>query len=377
VCSSDLALAAQGSFPIVVYAPGGSAPWYDNYALAEKLAAEGYIFLASRSRGLRHPDVSLDVDGIENEVRDLEKLYETALSLPGADPTRVAVIGRSWGAVPAVVFAQRNFQTDALVSLDGTISYNMDQLLEDYPKLPRGEEFRVPLAIMVGLGRSSRATPIDRTHYFENVKLADAHHLDYANLPHVGFSSAFLDRYYRGATEPAEIEGDGLVVDGYAQMTTDVVDFLNVYVKDASAAPAWASDKTRTIASQINGPPLPSWDDFTRTAFDFGIEAVDALCEETFAKNPEHRMFNVWTLNRIIAEFAIRGDYATAELFAIFALKHYEDKAVLHVTRGRALFLAGNNDAALASFDAALSMDEGNREATLLKARLLASQSLN
>jgi len=362
---------ASGSFPIVVYAPGSSASWHDNYALAETLAAEGYIVLATRSRGLRHPDMSLDVNGIESEVRDLEQLYETAISLPGADPTRVAAIGRSWGAVAAVVFAHRNHQTDALVSLDGTISYNMDQLLEAYPHLPRGEELSVPSMIAVGLRRSSGATAIDRTHYFDEVTQVDVHHVDYADLPHGGFSSGFLDRYYRDVTDPDKIESARAIVGSYDRMVADVVQFLDSYVKSEPSAPAWFGDEARTVDSRLNGPRLPGFDDFSRTVFDFGLDTAVELYEETLATDPEHRMFNVWTLNRIIAEFAARGDYETAEAFAAFALDRYEDKAVLHVTRGRARYLAGHADGAQASFDAALALDAGNREATLLKALLL------
>ena len=61
----------------------------------------------------------------------------------------------------------------------------------------------------------------------------------------------------------------------------------------------------------------------------------------------------------------------TAEACAVFALDRYEDKAVLHVTRGRTRYLAGDADGARASFDAALALDAHNREATLLKALLL------
>ena len=86
-------------------------------------------------------------------------------------------------------------------------------------------------------------------------------------------------------------------------------------------------------------------------------------------------MFNVWTLNRIIAEFTIRGDYETAEAFATFALDRYDDKAVLHVTRGRARYLAGDDDGALASFDAALNLKANNQEAMALKTRVLERQS--
>ncbi len=361
---------ASGSFPIVVYAPGSSASWHDNYALAEILAAKGYIVLATRSRALRHPDMSMDVNGIESEVRDLEQLYETAISLPGADPTRVAAIGRSWGAVAAVVFAHRNHQTDALISLDGTISYNMDQLLEAYPQLPRGEELSVPSLIAVGLQRPSGATAIDRTHYFDEVTQVDVHHLDYADLPHAGFSAGFLDRYYRGVTDADEIESGRAVVGSYDRMMGDVVQFLDGYVKSEPSAPAWSSDEVRTVASRLNGPRLPGFDDFSRTVFDFGLDTAVALYEEALAIDREHRMFNAWSLNRIIAEFSARGDYEAAEACAAFALDRYEDKAVLHVTRGRAQYLAGDVDGARASFSAALVLNADNREATLLKALL-------
>ena len=95
-----------------------------------------------------------------------------------------------------------------------------------------------------------------------------------------------------------------------------------------------SSDEVRTVASRLNGPRLPGFDDFSRTVFDFGLDTAVALYEEALATDPEHRMFNAWSLNRIIAEFSARGDYEAAEACV------------------------------------ALALNAGNREATLLKALL-------
>lgn len=269
-----------------------------------------------------------------------------------------------------MVFAHRNFLTDAFVSLDGTISYNMDQLLEAYPQLPVGKSVNVPALIAVGLNRSENATPIDRSHYFELVDRADVYHADYQHLPHWGFSSMLIDRNVRASATSSEPGPAQNIRRSYEVMLDDVREFLDAYVKSDSRDPQWAESALHIVAARRNGLALPSFDDFSRAAFDDGPEAAMSLYRETNKTASEHRMFNAWSLNRIMAEYIMRGDYALAIMFSEFALSQYEDRPFLYVTVARAYWISAHSEKALRALDAALELAPEDQSALALKARI-------
>ena len=115
------ARAIQGSFPVVVYAPGFSGSAVENADLCEYLASHGYIVLSSASLGAHRRTPALTVDGLETQARDISWLIGHASTLPQADTTRVAVAGFSWGGLSNVVAAARDRRIRALVSLDGSL----------------------------------------------------------------------------------------------------------------------------------------------------------------------------------------------------------------------------------------------------------------
>ena len=115
------ARAANGSFPVVIYAPSFSASAIENTDLCEFLASHGYIVLAGPSLGARTRQMTSDLDGLEAQAGDIAWLIGHAASLPQADTNKVAVVGFSWGGLSNVLAAAKDQRIQAIVSLDGSV----------------------------------------------------------------------------------------------------------------------------------------------------------------------------------------------------------------------------------------------------------------
>ena len=110
-----------GKFPIVIYAPSFSANAIENADLCEYLASHGYIVLASASLGPRSRSMTLDLEGLESQVADIGFLIAQAHTMAQADPSRIAVVGFSWGGLANAMAAAKDDRIGALVSLDGSM----------------------------------------------------------------------------------------------------------------------------------------------------------------------------------------------------------------------------------------------------------------
>jgi dienelactone hydrolase len=118
--SRDVA-AADGKFPVVIYAPSFGATATENVDLCEYLASHGYIVIASRSLGAHSKSMTTDLEGLETQAGDIAFLIGQAHAIPQADMSRIAVVGYSWGGLANVLAAARDDRIRALVSLDGSV----------------------------------------------------------------------------------------------------------------------------------------------------------------------------------------------------------------------------------------------------------------
>jgi dienelactone hydrolase len=115
---------APGRFPIVLLAQGMGGAVPDQAALGESLASHGYVVATTPSpvRLGARMESEADVPAMADEqARDLEVALSVVAPRGVADPSRVAAIGYSFGARPALVLAGRHPAWRALVSLDGGI----------------------------------------------------------------------------------------------------------------------------------------------------------------------------------------------------------------------------------------------------------------
>lgn len=121
--------AAEGKFPVVVYAPSYQASSIENFALCEYLASHGYVVISSPSRGAenRFFEGGTPKD-LETQARDIEFLIKEVQKLPYVDVKHMATMGFSFGGLSNVLSQMRNENIKAIVSLDGSIKYQFDTL---------------------------------------------------------------------------------------------------------------------------------------------------------------------------------------------------------------------------------------------------------
>jgi dienelactone hydrolase len=117
------AKAADGRYPVLIYAPSDSSVSWENADLCEYLASHGYVVLASPSMGVSTRDMTDDLEGINAQARDLSFLITFAAALPDVDSSRVAVLSWSWGGISSLFAAARDRRIHALVSMDGSMRY--------------------------------------------------------------------------------------------------------------------------------------------------------------------------------------------------------------------------------------------------------------
>jgi dienelactone hydrolase len=130
-------------FPLVIYAPSFSGPGFENADLCEYLASYGYVVIASPSIGDHSFNMTGGIEGAETQARDISFEIGFASTLPQVDPTKIAVVGYSWGGISNFFAAAKDDRIKALIALDGSARY-FPSLITD-SKYVRPQDMTIPL----------------------------------------------------------------------------------------------------------------------------------------------------------------------------------------------------------------------------------------
>lgn len=124
---------SNGSFPLVLFGSGLTAPSYVQSVLCEYLASYGYVVIAIPSLQYRE-DVPAGYDAItvDTLVRDIEFVIHEMREYPGVDVEKLGLVASSVSGVAHALVQMKNPDVDAVVSLDaGTgYSYGLELLRE-------------------------------------------------------------------------------------------------------------------------------------------------------------------------------------------------------------------------------------------------------
>jgi dienelactone hydrolase len=308
---------AEGTFPLILYAPSWNGPASENSVLCEFLASHGYVVAASASVGATAREMTLDAAGLDAQVRDLEFLLALLRGFPGASGESVGVAGFSWGGLADVAAAAQNSRIRAVASLDGSL-LNPEGIatVERLPGFdPRA--FQVPLLVVRSGDSAARGAP----NLIDAMKYATL--LDVALLPlaHRDFCSRFQLTY---ALSPALEKGRArtLIDGGYELVCRLVLRFMDSNLKgDASARAFLAAlpsgtgvdaDLLRVYRRPALKPP-PTEGQFLAILLRDGLERARGIYEEAAKADPGCTVFREETLNRVGYRYLARGWAKDAE----------------------------------------------------------------
>ena len=311
---------AVGSFPVVMYSPGGQASLPDNGVLAAFLASHGYIVGAVPQ--LEESPVVSRRDGyvaqVETQTRDIEYAMGVLQSLPQVDRRHLAVVGYSLGGLVALRMASRNPNVDAVVGLDPSFAYARN------------------LDAVTGTGRLDIAalrTPI------LSLQAGNVESLSHYS-PLIHDTLHFADRYtgYVGETVhgdfseiksmliPALVSGEGLEPElveahrAYMVACQYVVNFLDGVLKDdldglafvTQSSAANGLDPDLVQMTLVNGIGVPTEAGFVELLTNEGYDAAEQLLRDAIRAIPHVVLIREDVLDSIGRRMRGNGESSTA-----------------------------------------------------------------
>jgi len=360
------ALHLDDTFPLVIYAPGMSASWNDNFLLGEYLASKGYVVMASKSRGLNSIGMSATWSGVESQTRDMEFIRSEARKLPFVDFTKTNVIGRSWGAISALLYSIRNKNVNSITSLDGTLSYNAMTLMKD-SEYPGGEYVYSPILLAVGKNRAKTATPIDKVNYYENVKYADAYQAEYTHMPHTAFGSYFLLYHYLLRKNFGETTASNLI-DGYLKNIEHVAGFLNHY-NTSQKKELWhlkSNESMQFYSKKAKSPLLLNYGDFGYQLDVYGVDSAINVYRETAKLDLSYankELFNASYINAYAYKCLGRNNIDDALKLLELAVEVFPNNFNLFDSLGEIKLEKGLKKEALKAYEMSLKLNPKNENA--------------
>ncbi len=222
---------ADGRFPLLVVAPGGTTPGYLHAGLCEYLASHGYISVAVPSlpgrSGERWP---FDQTGIDLHLRDQELAVSHLFAWPSTDRERLGLLSWSVGGVSHALMQMRNPDIDAVVSLDGATVYAYGKELIRSSIFFAEEGITVPFLQTTGLMPGRYEVEKDFTFY-HSWSTDVRYLLSFEHLSHADFAANLL--LERILMDPDTVEP---ATESYAALAQVVKGFLDAYVQGGAGA---------------------------------------------------------------------------------------------------------------------------------------------
>ncbi len=137
---------AQKRFPLILYLCSYNGMSYENLALFEFLASQGYLVACISSVGRYPGNMSTQMPDLIEQVKDGEFALQYLGKEPNLDTTKNGVLGYSWGGLAAMILSMQNSNSKCILSLDGSeMHYYGDSKKEDldFDQLRNSPEFNL------------------------------------------------------------------------------------------------------------------------------------------------------------------------------------------------------------------------------------------
>lgn len=300
--------------------------------LSEFLASHGYVVSTIEYRGLRPRNPWEDQKAsqllrtFETWTRDLEFGLSYLRTLDFVDTETTGVLSWSYGGLSAVELVLRNPDIDALVSLDATSWWTVEQLAES--SYEDGSRIAAPSLIMTIEGRDNLAT------LFDSLERADAYLLTFRRINHGNFNAleGFIPELLGiSPVAPWSVSGPDARL-GYRAVAEYTRHFLDGYLKQSAAGLDFLNADPNDLVTLEKRSPIP----FRPT----DEEILDGLNRNRVPELTEARLLDV--ASRLVEE----ARFGEALRLLKLTTERFPDSAESHYQRAKAYLLIGAHDLA-------------------------------
>ena len=305
----------DGPFPLIVV---GQGVYYESpivfAALGEYLATKGFVVATSPLSGTNSPIVTVDVKGLETQVRDLEFVIGIARKLPFVSEDKLGVFGFDMGGMAGLILSMRNIDVDAFASVSSGILYPHPAGIPggspDYD--PSG--LRVPWLHSVPSAWIKQPNPSGEQSLYDTARYSDRYLLLTEGMGHVDYTGYALIEgrpsmvEYWEAAEPGD-------ADRFWAVYSYVATFFAAYLRNESGSVELLSghqsklnrDSTMTIEYRPATTPPITYEEFVQAVVSGQAEQAIDEVRSLNERHPGHALLNEEYLNRLV--YSLRGTW--------------------------------------------------------------------
>ncbi|HEY0079574.1 MAG TPA: tetratricopeptide repeat protein [Pyrinomonadaceae bacterium] len=360
------AVPQKGAFPLLVYSAGLNNSSQDNVVLCEYLASHGYVVITVPQLGATSLDVNLKFPSpadLETQILDLQFAVGAMRDFPDADRSNLGAIGYSVGGVAALNLVMRNYDFDALVTLDPTFG------VAPYIKLATESIHYHPTKMRVSWLYLYRTEPATNLAVFDALKYSNRYRLEMAGMFHQDFSSFPMFASQSAVTQTRTPE---TAKRGYQAMCRYILNFFNAHLKkDKRGLELIAlSPQENGFVENISKFEVraamqvpPTEEKFLKVLEQEGFEQAVKLYNEYRAKDPQEPIFRESFLNDL--GYKLKNENRLAQAIEIFKLnvEAYPSSANVYDSLGEAHMANGNKELAVKFYEKAIELNPNNRGA--------------
>ena len=367
---------SKGKFPVILYSPSFLASSVENFAMCEYLASEGFIVIASPSRGTETRWFGNNLaKEMETQARDVEFLIKEAGLISNSDLTKIAVMGFSFGGLANIIAQMRNDNIKAVISLDGTERYQYDLLKKspffevnkmDVPYLHMAQK-DIPEKVL----NEDKIDSTINTKFvlYDSLSLNRAYRLKFHDLTHSYFST--LGVLFQ-ARDGRQDKSDPEIMNAYKWVSILVLSFLKAFLLEDSTAKTAFENQLELIGTKkdlmtysVKGQKSTAFtfNDFNALASAQQYNSLWELYEESKKKHPELNLpeGNLNTLGLQLI-FNAKTSNQGVKVFNL-ATQLYPKSANLFDSLAEGFLSMGNHKKAIANFKKSLDLNPQNQNA--------------
>jgi dienelactone hydrolase len=220
---------AGGKFPLVIYLSAFNGMSYENFALGEALAQQGFVVVSISSIGRFPGDMTMKKEDLLEQVHDAVAAVGHLRQFSYIDFTKIGIVGYSWGGLAGVVLASQLPNTACLVSLDGSEFHHFGADPEedaDFADLTNSAIFR-EMKLTVPYLRLASARPIDPAKPDTVYQFADKH----TSQPKLMVIDSAKHEDFSALPQVVRASGQCHPTPHFAKITELTLDFLQKHLK--------------------------------------------------------------------------------------------------------------------------------------------------